>query len=397
MGKIVEIKKLGKHTLITLFSFIKIKYIPKKKQNRPVLLIIGPVGIGDYMFFRPFFKYIKQSLKFKDYYTVYLGRETYIDFIQNFDGQYFDEIITFNQKTLLKTFISKWLIINRINSLKPDVLYNTTPLYYGRPSSVDALRTFFAKHIKAKTKFISSIGKLSNNTEGSKIYNRIRVSENKEFEMDRVKKEFETLLDMKIPDIDNELNTLLEINDKYIAVSVAATSSNRLLKNHKWVKLINYILDNTNSDVKIVFLGAKNDMPLIKNVMDYIKTPERCINAAGKMIISFVPMFLKKCLFSISVESGNVHIAHAVGCKTLCLAGDFFYPRFHPYKDDIVKYLYPDEFIEKMDTLPNKYIQSQLPPPPEINVNLIKDDTIIKNVDDLLVWAKVKNTNNSVL
>ena len=69
-----------------------------KKEKDKYLLLIEPGGIGDYIFCRPFFKYFKESLKYKDYKIIYLAKDIYADFVSTFDGEYFDKIIAYNTK-----------------------------------------------------------------------------------------------------------------------------------------------------------------------------------------------------------------------------------------------------------------------------------------------------------
>ena len=52
----------------------------------------------------------------------------------------------------------------------------------------------------------------------------------------------------------------------------------------------------------------------------------------------------------IAVETGTVHIANLVGCKTICLSNGAFYNRFHPYKNSSVSYIYPEKFNELIKT-----------------------------------------------
>ena len=89
-----------------------------------------------------------------------------------------------------------------------------------------------------------------------------------------------------------------------------------------------------------------------------------------KAIVSEITDKLKNSEFLVSVETGTVHIAHEVGCKTICLAGSVAYGRFHPYNDNIIKYVYPEKFNEYIENIRrNNLVYS--PPPQYFNVNEI--------------------------
>ena len=146
-------------------------------------------------------------------------------------------------------------------------------------------------------------------------------------------------------------------------------------------EIINYITKNTSDNTEIIFLGTKTERRHLNPLFFELDSPERCVNLAGKLGISLIPIILKSCEFLISVESGNVHIAHEVGCKTICLSGSTAYGRFHPYKDNIVKYIYPEKFKELIKKFPEKLnIIGYLPPPDlffsvnDINIENVKEE-----------------------
>ena len=66
-----------------------------KKKDKAVLFF-EPGGIGDYMFCRPFFKFIKQSEKFKNLKIIYVVKDYFHEFMNAYDFDYFDEIISYN-------------------------------------------------------------------------------------------------------------------------------------------------------------------------------------------------------------------------------------------------------------------------------------------------------------
>ena len=62
--KIFSITNKDKHKVIT-FLFVKMKF-KMAARPKPCVVVVDPGGIGDYMFCRPYFKYIKQSPKYKN-------------------------------------------------------------------------------------------------------------------------------------------------------------------------------------------------------------------------------------------------------------------------------------------------------------------------------------------
>lgn len=77
-----------------------------------------------------------------------------------------------------------------------------------------------------------------------------------------------------------------------------------------------------NSDNKIVLLGSNTDKNLCEDIKRYVKLyQDRILNLAGEFSLGELPALLKRCNSVIGVDTGPVHIASAVGAKTLFLFG----------------------------------------------------------------------------
>lgn len=76
------------------------------------------------------------------------------------------------------------------------------------------------------------------------------------------------------------------------------------------------------SDNKIILLGNNNDRDLCESIKrDIILCQNRVINLAGEFFLGELPALLKRCKLVFGVDTGVVHIASAVGVKTLFLFG----------------------------------------------------------------------------
>ena len=375
----ISVKKEKKHAVIS-FPFFKIKFrikIKSHKLNHPILVIFGPVGIGDYMMYRQYFKYIKTAPKFKDASLIYISRDIYKDFVYTYDSEYFDIILDYNIEKL-KSALYRNFLARTINSYKPDVFFSLTP-----NSDIDFRFVPFYKKIKIKEKCIGIIHFPNIDTVESKIFNNkyyFDYTKNQAFESERVRKEFEQFLGINITLEHSKLDVPLKTNKRHIALSCLASSHDRQILTNKWVEIINYITSNTDKNTELLFLGSKAEKRKLNTLLSKVDEPERCVNISG-LSISLIPLILKFCDFLISVESGNVHIAHEAGCKTICLSGSKAYGRFHPYNDNIIKYIYPEKFIEYINNI-DKYTS----PLPEsaFNVNDINIDEVKEEINKLI-------------
>jgi ADP-heptose:LPS heptosyltransferase len=334
-NKIINTKK---YKVVTILN-IRFKFRNFSKTKNCVA-IIGAGGIGDYMFVRPYFKFFKLSPKFKNCKLIYFAKDVYADFVRAYDSEYFEEIIPYeedlrNSLDLAEKYQFKYLINLHYITLG----YSTEWL----------VRQNLAEKVKAEEKitdiinpdnFPSSINK------DLKIYNKIcAVLEGGISELERRRRFFEEVLEIKIPEQNKKLAPLFSLDDKFILISINAGARARRYDTEKWKTIIDFILTHTPEDLSILFLGNIYEYDKINELINKFdkEFKDRLINIAGILPISMLPVILKKAKFLLSVETGTVHIAESVGCNTLCLCCGAYYKRFQPI-GETVKYIYPDEF-----------------------------------------------------
>lgn len=371
LNKIFKVEIDGNRKIVKIF-FLKLKY---KYYPGPVIFVFGANGIGDYMLCRPYFQYLRYNNTFKNAYIIYCTRNNYADFTKNYDAQYFNEIIEIDYKAYTKNKDYEKYIVKLLNSYKPDIIISTQLLTCGNKKILKGFRPFtLIKKINAKKKVTSLTGGYDKNFSRN-IFNKIIYTPNV-FELERQRIFFEKLLNIKIPKVKSDLSEQFEKDTEYIAVSVIAQDKNRMYPYDKWVNILNYLTDITDSNLRLLFLGTKQESKEINNIINSLNKPERCINFAGRTQISSIPQILRKSKFLISVETGTVHIAHAVNCKTICLAGSMAYINFYPYSDNLIKYVYPQRMIEMIKQ--NTIISGN------ISVAEVNERDVIKEIDGLM-------------
>lgn len=334
---IYEHKK--KYKVITIFNN-NIKY-EVKNTLKNCIAIIGPGGIGDYMFCRPYFKYFKESPKYRNCKFVFFAKSVYFDFVKEHDKKYFDYIVSYDKNLgAVKTKLAN------LNIFKFQECINLHYITLGE-SKEWGVRLNLIRSLK-KDKTIADIINFehidSSTCKDLSIYDEVIISEEKgKAEIVRRRDFFEKLLYIKIPVGGTELTSIFNLNNPFILISICAGSSARRYNKKDWIKIINNIIQNTDSNFQLLFLGGVTEYNKINDVIKKVNDKNRCVNLAGNLPISLLPVLLTKAEFLLSVETGTVHIAHSVGCKTICLCCGAYYGRFQPY-NEFVEYIYPDEF-----------------------------------------------------
>lgn len=363
-----------------IISILFFKFKFKRKLKTPTLVLIEPGGIGDYMFCRPFFKYIKLSPKFKNHKIILVTKDIYRDMSMCYDGMYFDKIVGYNTRNYKK-------IIKELNNYNVCTLINLRCVVFEEKQDW-YIRYNIANGIRAKEKIISILNVKNEEFKKLgqfKIYNKIIFSNNALFELERRREFFENILNIPIALESKEISQIYNVNKKHIAVSIMAIDKGRQYSLDKWITILNHIIDNTSSDTEILFLGIESEFKMIQKLIDNLKDNSRCTNIAGKIPISILPLVLEKCSFLLSVETGTVHIAESVGCKTICLCNGSFYGRFQPYINGLVKYVYPREFLSFLEK--NKNTSAMLDFygfNPQFLTETILESDVIKEINLLL-------------
>ena len=104
------------------------------------------------------------------------------------------------------------------------------------------------------------------------------------------------------------------------------------------------LADKLAGEYDVVFIGSKEEAGLVEEIKGLMKN--KVINAAGKINLKQTFYLVSKCSLFISNDTGPMHIAAAMGVKTIGLFGPNLPVRWGPfgkgnvsiYKGDICKY-----------------------------------------------------------
>ncbi len=132
---------------------------------------------------------------------------------------------------------------------------------------------------------------------------------------------------IKIPKVVSEsiekvlLSKCIDKDSLLIGVNVNASdlAIERRWPKENYARLVAYLVGKYNS--KVVFVGAKHDVPYVADTLNLLPSKENVVNLAGKIGIKELAAFLKKCDLFISNDSGPLHLAVALGTPTVSFFG----------------------------------------------------------------------------
>ncbi len=376
----------GVHLVITILGIkfkLRFQLNEPKKRKLHCIALVDAGGIGDYVFVRQYFKYFKQSPLYKDKPIIFFAPSRYSNFIKCYDGQYLDDIIIYDKNAF--EFADD--LITKLKQYQFDTVIYLSGLHRANNYFGIKLRYNLVKKIKAKEKIADVILETKQATkvqhQNLKIFTKIIYTKPVSFEMERRRQFFEQLLDFSLPQEDLSINPLFYMKDKYIAISAMAMSKKRNYSVDKWIQIVNYLLEKCKTEIKILFLGSNLDYKETQEIIEQTIDKTRCINLCGLTDATFLPILLQNAEFLISPETGTVHIAEAVGCKTICLCGGAHYNRFLPHKKHIT-YIYPKDFLNVINNNDETVIQEYYCPMSINSVDSIEVSAVKKVIDSYL-------------
>jgi len=322
------------------------------------LLIVRPDGIGDYILFRNFLPFIRQSPKYSDTMIVLLGNISWRTMVKYLDKAHVDKFIWMDCNKYRKygIFGLWYTLLFYLRLYRTHYRYIFYPVF-SRTHTFDKL----INNLSAKHKITCSGDNVNKGDQPDitdRVYTQIIPTEQKTgvFEFERNKEIIEKFLCQKI-DLDHTAleklpkNTNIPLPSEYIAVCTEASCVSKQWPLKYFLELISYIVNI--KKVSVVILGLDNSVGFIEKQVIDLRRKTTLLEAA--YVLS------KSCCF-IGNDSSLLHIAAAVGIKKLiAICYGAYYGRFAPYpKIDgrDYRFIFPPE-IEKnkdrQDYLKQKY------------------------------------------
>jgi len=300
-----------------------------EKEN---ILVIDLLYMGDLIFATPFFRQLRKN--YPDSKIDIIVNSNFYDLIE--DNPYFDKVIAYDKNWSIKDSYNfakrikknnydlginihgNWRTILLMYLISPD--YNIGYGGDGKSIFLDkTIETTDDLHmVEVYLQFLEKMG--LKRYENSKL--ELRVNEEAKISVQK-------FLDKKY----KEKN--LAKDKSLIALNTGGTWPTKRWPEFKFAKLADKIIENGN---EVIFVGGPSDKKRVEYIISMMEK-DRVINATGKTNIKELAALVKKCDLVISNDSGPVHVAAAVGTKTITIFGPSDENKYKPYGEihEIVK------------------------------------------------------------
>lgn len=385
------IKKIVKSIIIfSYFNFLKIGFTFRKQHSvkNKNLLVIKLDAIGDYVLFRNFLEILHHSAKYQDYKITFCGSDYVRDLAEKLDGEYVDEFIWINKTKIF---------------YRPLYLFKIATCLFGRFSVV--LQATYSRDLigDVLVKFSGASERIGFsgdwNNQGASEKKRtdtwytklITVSEANVFEFYKNKEFFEKVCEEKIYLASPVINVkklpvncldreFLKISKDYIVFFPGSRNHLRRFSPSGFGAIANYL--QKKYSCSLVVSGSLSDQKIAMAIKT--SSSANIIDLSGQTNLLELAALIVGARLLISNDTAAVHIAMALGVKTIVLSQFDRYYRFVPYPEDISQgrmiCLTPDKYRElNQEELIKKFSLGS-----DENINLIDLNNIFKTIDKLM-------------
>ncbi|MDR6940420.1 glycosyltransferase family 9 protein [Mucilaginibacter pocheonensis] len=314
-------------------------FLPRKKDT---LLIIKTDGIGDYILFRNYLSFLKQSQKHKHYKIYVLANATSKDLAEHFDSDTVDDFFWYADGYFLQWKLLKLLLNLQLLQLNSIIYTN-----YSRKYAVD----WIVKNINAKHKtgvdgdLVNQAANLKQKTD--KYYTQlIKMPPNPVHEFERNKQLFEIITGEKCsltrPYIDKSRLNLTPDNN--IVIFTGASDSSRKWDNKNFNVLCKMILSNLDS--RVILAGGKDEVQDGFKIEDGLAAHDNFFNKIGTLNLVQLCELIGSAKLLISADTVAIHIAAALCVPAICISKGDLYGRFIPYPGHVannITCIYPND------------------------------------------------------
>ncbi|MDB5120207.1 MAG: heptosyltransferase family [Sphingobacteriales bacterium] len=299
-------------------------------SQKKTLLIIKNDGIGDYVLFRNYIQFLRNSIKFKDYKIYLLTNPTCKDLVDHFDLNFIDGCFYYSDNYFLR-----WKLVELIFNLQKLRLQTIIYPNYSRKSNIDWL----VNKLNSDEK-IAIDGDTINQPQllkekGDKYYSKIlRLNLTHLHEFERNKRIIEALTQEKC-DFTRPFLNLDELNlepNESVIIFPGGSESNKKWSASNYNSLCRMLILELN--LKIILAGGNDDIEDGEIIQRGIRKTH-ILNKIAKLSLIELCELIAGAKLLISNDTVAIHIAATLNIPTVCIAKGDLYGRFVPYPKHI--------------------------------------------------------------
>ncbi len=316
-------------SIVDEIIFLACNRFTSKPRVPKTLLIFRKDGLGDYIIFYPYLKYLKSF--FKDYKITLVVPKVAMGLSPILKD--FGEIIEFDTKRFSGNIFYRYSLIRHLAKAGYEIamypVFSREPIGDMIIELTGAKRKVgFQKYVDAD-KVYSDLVRLPNSI-------ALEINRNREFA-----RHFGPVPDeLTFPTIDinafptQTSDTILKENklsEKNFCVVFPGTGAvYKKWPIEKFAKICDYMVEK---GIQPVLCGGDEDVDSCRKIIHKSKNRNVIINLSSQTDIGTLAHILKHSLFYFGNDTGALHLASAVNTAAICIMGGGHFGRFFPYGD----------------------------------------------------------------
>lgn len=336
--------------LLYKLLLVIVKLVPAKSKDKH-LLIIKLDEIGDFMLFRNYLKYFKQSPVYKDHKITLVGNAAWRPIFEEYDLSTTDETIWVSKKQFNRDLKYRLRLLMQVRKAGITDVVNCV---FSRSLILDdgfaLVATGKNKTAMVEDKVNTNRGKGSINLNRF-IYNRfVDAGDEKVFDSLKDKQYLSEVLQMDLPfDIRFKVSNRFDkpAESYYVIFIGAGMKVERKWPTENFVACAEYIRQKNATLIPVV-CGGPTEVEDGKVFMESYSG--QGLDYTGKTSLPQFIEFLGSAAFLLSVDTGPVHMASGAGCPVVALYSGVHYGRYAPYPKEVSERfysIYPD-FVDQL-------------------------------------------------
>jgi ADP-heptose:LPS heptosyltransferase len=313
-------KKTSANTINTFIEWSsQIDSFPKYPCKRKSVALVRLDDIGDYVLFRNFIRYYRESTKYQNYSITLIGNKVWKELFIEYDKSSVDEFIWIDKSAYFSDPDYRYQIWREIRN---HAFEFTICASRTRPVLLDDIITLAADaRINYGNKNTHSIPLM--NQMSDKIYTSLFADDyfDHEFEFNKKFTKWITCIDvqLKLPNISCDL-----ISDNSIVCFIGASVRSKRWPNNHWAKLIEMLKKNRYNPI---LLGGKQDEKNARIISRYTD----CKSLTGKTSLVETIKVLSSASIIVSGDTMASHLAVSLNKRLVILCNGVNAGRFSNY------------------------------------------------------------------
>jgi ADP-heptose:LPS heptosyltransferase len=327
--------------------------LPAKKNSTKKILIVRVDEIGDYMLWRPFLKEIAGYEAYRDDEIHFCGNKSWKALFETFDKDFVHKAFWVDKLAFKTKMGYRFRFLRSIYLEGYSIVINPT---FSRDKRND---DSIVKAAKAK-ETIGMVGNLETVRTYERgydqgLYTRLFNHPEKpvfEFIRNRLFSEFVTFTKSTVINTKVDISKLPlvseKIPEKYFIIFPGSRSASRIWPTEHFILVAQYLFEQFGWTA--VIAGTKNDHLYTRAFAEQYPYP--LIDLTGKTSLPEMLTLLQKAACLVSVDTGSVHLAVAVGCTVFGIFNGSQYRRFAPYPQELAAHfyaIYPDDLEKELE------------------------------------------------